>query len=97
MGRHRKFCACGCGEPVKLRRNTWLRGHVPLAQIMAQRAAASRSNVFKIRSERFRQDLDRLGKRITREDLMALLADVYDRGYQAAYQMRKREEKRDAA
>lgn len=92
------FCACGCRQRVKLHRHTWLRGHMPMEIRRAQLKAAGRQYAFLARRRHFNQDIDRLPRSVKRADLLALMATVYNRGYQAGYQQaRKGRENRHAA
>jgi hypothetical protein len=66
--------------------------------LRVKRASESKlRNAYKRRAQRFRADLDRLPRKVTREDLAAVLADVYRRGYMSGRSQGVRERLRKVA
>lgn len=77
------LCACGCLRRCLPACRYASRACMP----SSERSRLSReSRVVSARLQRlrrFKQDLDRLPRRMTREDIAAVLYDVYRRGYHA--------------
>jgi hypothetical protein len=90
------ICQCGCGEfvtgLVRIRsgvsrprryasRACWLRS----CELRTQASRMSKGTHYKLRREKFWQELSRLTPRITREELTVLFEQAYKRGYSAGY------------
>ncbi len=94
--RRGKFCGCGCGKRCFVGCTYASHACVPRG-VRATIASTSRQKgAIRKRLERYRATLDRLaGRRITREDLAALLDDEFRRGYQSCLVRERRQ--REAA
>lgn len=83
----RKFhpCKCGCGENTGSRHRKWVDGHYT-ARVRSARWRQTRGGqVMQKRAEAFKAEVDNLSRRLTKEDLLALFQNIYERGYRAGY------------
>lgn len=88
MKPERSLCACGCGQPVKGRKNRWATpGCVPRSARAVWAQRSRQAFAYRKRRERFGSIVARLaGRTITREDLFEVLRQVDRRGYNSGYQ-----------
>jgi hypothetical protein len=81
-------CACGCGQLTNDPRADYIYEHIPREMRQAWGRKGRERGVLLRRFRLFRKDLDQLladGRRLTRGELLATLANVYERGLQAGY------------
>lgn len=91
----RAFCKCGCGQRVKHVRCQWATPTcVPREFRQANGRASRRVYAYNCRRRLFEAQWQKLkGRTITREDLFAILMEVYLKGRQARRQELCRERK----
>lgn len=86
------LCACGCGQPVKTRRNRWATpGCVPRSERATWCRKGRKTHAYRRRARIFQQELAQLGPRFTREDLLVVFQRIYKRGLGAARAERYRD------
>jgi hypothetical protein len=91
----RPLCACGCGLPVRLKRNTWLKGHIPLETRVQNAKIGGDAFGYRVRRDTFAADLDRLtGRSLTRGELLKVFSQIHARGYDAGYHAAEKKWKR---
>lgn len=80
------FCLCGCGRRVKrVRCRYYTLSCVPTSVRVEGARKGRLAYTFRRRAEAFRADLDRMGRRGTREDFLVILQGVYRRAYNSGY------------
>jgi hypothetical protein len=81
----RRTCRCGCGQQTGNRNRRWVEGHYTY-QVRSENWRRTRTGqVFHRQAQVFQAELDRLGNRTTKADLLALLHDARLKGYRAGY------------
>ena len=90
-------CACGCGRPRLQKCRYATRACMPHEERVRLASQSRLASAWRARALRFKADLDRLERKVTREDLMALLYTVYRRGYHAGRSQGVRERARKVA
>lgn len=89
-------CLCGCGDSVsgviRIRsgitrprryasKACWLRS----CELRSQASRMAKGTHYRVKREKFSQELSRLTPRITRAELTVLFEQAYKRGYSAGY------------
>ncbi len=83
-GKHR-LCRCGCGTETGSRHRRWVEGHYTF-QARSENWQRTRGwQVFRKQCETFKAEIDRMGQRISKQDVLAVLHDVRLKGYRAGY------------
>ena len=78
-------CKCGCGGDTGTRHHLWIPGHYTRQHRADNWARTRRTWAYKRRAQVFLREIDRLGRRCTREDLLAIMQDVDRRGYMSGF------------
>jgi hypothetical protein len=81
----RRLCRCGCGQQTGSKNSRWVKGHYTRQVRSENWERTRRGRIFRKQADMFQADLDRLGKRTTKADLLALLHDARLKGYRAGY------------
>lgn len=82
------LCACGCGARVKRSKCRYASVEcIPREIRQAAGSKGRRTYAYRRRAMAYRQDLERLGRHPTREDLLTVFHRIYRRGYNSGFQV----------
>jgi len=82
------FCLCGCNRRVKSWRKNcryYERACIPPEKRSAWGGMNTRKSAYRVRAIKFQKELQQLGDRITREDLLACFQRIYECGYKSGH------------